>query len=114
MTLEEIWAARVDLRLVAYRPGTNAYLPLGALDLASAIAISMDGGTMLDRDIAETDWEIGEVIPGIAGTPARFRQRRTGVVDDRAAAVYDEIIEERQPKDTLAADIDEVEAVIGG
>lgn len=71
MKLSEIWNNRTDTRLVAYRPGTLVYVPLGYKTLAYALeCVGLSA-----EDAAAEDFVIGEVISGPTGQAIGFKER---------------------------------------
>jgi len=68
MTLDDIWKARKDTRLVAYRPDTLTYVALGH-DTAKAAA---DNAGISDDDRNADDWIVGEVVSGDDGQAIGF------------------------------------------
>lgn len=74
MTLTQIWSAhRIDLRLVAARPGSSVYVPLALKDVT--------GFELSDEDRAADDWFLAEVVPHDCDALAHERCEQHGRVD---------------------------------
>lgn len=64
-TLQEIWDARTNVCLVAYRVGTLRYVSLSGESLQQIRERAIDDG-LTQSDLDATDWTQGQVVSGQA------------------------------------------------
>lgn len=62
-TLQEVWGARTNTCLVAYRAGTLKYVALSGKSFADIQERALDDG-LSQEDLDAADWVEGQVVSG--------------------------------------------------
>lgn len=75
MTLDDIWAIRNDLRLVAFIDGTVFYVSLAHETADAAFAAAAEKQDLTSKDRASANWLIGEIVPDDKGQVAQIERR---------------------------------------